>query len=372
MRTGTIYLTIFLFISFYSLAQRKQETASFMHLTGTIGSELELTMNLVKVGDTLFGTASYHVADATKNVRYHNIDGSVRQVYGKVDAKGKFRIREWGNDRGPVLSGTLANNNQMSGVWINAGLHSTKMNFRLAESYPAGTMNFKVLTLNEKRPILKEKSEPSAHLRLTVVIPDRRLNPAVPGSVTDTILSLFQEGQTEEKDPQQLVNTIKDAFFNEYFQTNEPLLNEQSGPSLNWELIKSGFVLYNELHVLSYMVMTYEFTGGAHGLETSLYKTFDLKNGKIISVRDLFFPGSEGKLTGILTAKLRQTTGLKETVKLTDRGYFTDLIKPSENFYLSSQGIGFVYNPYEIAPHSFGTITIFVSNAELSEILKPR
>lgn len=372
MRTRIFCMLLSLFLSSYSLAQRKQETASFMHLKGTIGSELELTLNLVKVGDSLLGTAHYYVGNAMKDVRYHNIDGSVRQVYGNADAKGKFRIYEWGNDRGPVLSGTLINNSQMSGVWSNAGLHSTKMNFRLSESYPSGTINFKVLALNEKRPLLKEKSEPSAHIRLTVVVPDRRLNATIPVSVTDTILNLFHEGTNDEKDPQHLVNNIKDAFFNEYIQSNESLLNELTGPSLNWELIKSGFVLYNELDKLSYMVMTYEFTGGAHGLETSLYKTFDMKSGKVIRVRDLFYQGFEGKLTGILTAKLRKSTGLMEHVKLTDRGYFTDQIKPSENFYLSPQGIGFVYNPYEIAPHSFGTITIFVSYAELSEILRPR
>ena len=372
MNPRILTLIIYLFFSVSSQAQQKKEAASFMRLTGTIGTEFELTMNLVRIGDSLFGTVSYHIVAPINDVRYINMDGSVRQVYGKSDSKGNVRIREWGNDRGPVFSGILSHDNQISGTWLNAGLQSTKKKFRLSENYSAGSHKFAVIADIERLPLTKEKTEPSARLQLILVLPDRKSNTPFPKSVTDTILQMFNENPVNGKDQHAVIKAIKDVFFTDYVQSNEPFLNEMSGPSMYWELLRSGNVIYNDRDRLSYMVMTYEFTGGAHGLETCRYKTFDLKSGKVIGIREVFHPGFENKLTEVLTAKLRQSSGLKDPVKLTDRGYFTDQIRPSENFYFNAQGIGFVYNPYEIAPHSFGTITIFVPFDEISSVIKQR
>jgi hypothetical protein len=63
---------------------------------------------------------------------------------------------------------------------------------------------------------------------------------------------------------------------------------------------------------------------------------------------------------------------LPGTGKLTDSGYFVDEIKPNENFYVTGEGVGFVYNHYEIAPYSFGATDIFLTKEGLKEILNQR
>ena len=52
---------------------------------------------------------------------------------------------------------------------------------------------------------------------------------------------------------------------------------------------------------------------------------------------------------------------------------FLDLkdIKVTENFYVNKDGIGFVYNPYEIACYANGTQTASFKWNEVSSLLKP-
>jgi len=42
----------------------------------------------------------------------------------------------------------------------------------------------------------------------------------------------------------------------------------------------------------------------------------------------------------------------------------------TENFILGSDGVTFIYNPYEIAPYAAGVIELTISNDDLKPIWK--
>src|SRR5690606_29316480 len=49
---------------------------------------------------------------------------------------------------------------------------------------------------------------------------------------------------------------------------------------------------------------------------------------------------------------------------------FEPILLPNDNFFILDNGIGFWYNPYDIAPYVYGDTILFFTYAELKQYLK--
>ena len=174
--------------------------------------------------------------------------------------------------------------------------------------------------------------------------------------------------------PQQAIEAYAAMKHNEYIQNNLPLLQEWAidhedeslGETLfNEELIISaapignGLPLTNIPSLWSYAMDVYEYTGGAHGNRYLLIQNYDLQTGDAVSEQDLFIDDYYEPLKSLLLEALIAQTDEAETKKdLRRLGYSVDDVVPNENFYVTAEGITYVYNPYEIAPYAMGCIQI--------------
>ena len=174
--------------------------------------------------------------------------------------------------------------------------------------------------------------------------------------------------------PQQAIEAYAAMKHNEYIQNNLPLLQEWAidhedeslGETLfNEELIISaapignGLPLTNIPSLWSYAMDVYEYTGGAHGNRYLLIQNYDLQTGDEVSEQDLFIDDYYEPLKSLLLEALIAQTDEAETKKdLRRLGYSVDDVVPNENFYVTAEGITYVYNPYEIAPYAMGCIQI--------------
>ena len=174
--------------------------------------------------------------------------------------------------------------------------------------------------------------------------------------------------------PQQAIEAYAAMKHNEYIQTNLPLLQEWAidhedesfGETLfNEELIISAAPIGNCLPLTnipslwSYAMDVYEYTGGAHGNRYLLIQNYDLQTGDAVSEQDLFIDDYYEPLKSLLLEALIAQTDEAETKKdLRRLGYSVDDVVPNENFYVTAEGITYVYNPYEIAPYAMGCIQI--------------
>lgn len=174
--------------------------------------------------------------------------------------------------------------------------------------------------------------------------------------------------------PQQAIEAYAAMKHNEYIQNNLPLLQEWAidhedeslGETLfNEELIISaapignGLPLTNIPSLWSYAMDVYEYTGGAHGNHYLLIQNYDLQTGDAVSEQDLFTDDYYEPLKSLLLEALIAQTDEAETKKdLRRLGYSVDDVVPNENFYVTAEGITYVYNPYEIAPYAMGCIQI--------------
>lgn len=113
------------------------------------------------------------------------------------------------------------------------------------------------------------------------------------------------------------------------------------------------------------------YEGGAHGIHQKLIMNFDEKTGQLLTLSDVFVPGFETTLNGLLLQKLIEQTGAKDQEDLRARGYLysMDMFAP-ENFSLNDGDVTFVYNPYEIASYDKGMTELTIDNDELEGIWK--
>jgi hypothetical protein len=112
------------------------------------------------------------------------------------------------------------------------------------------------------------------------------------------------------------------------------------------------------------------YLGGAHGMREKQYFLFDTAKGKQISLDDLIRKNARMPLRQLAAAKLRKLAGIEDDVPLSRAGFFTDLPEIPENYFLTPKGLGFHWNPYEIAPYVTGPVEIVIPYDELIDALR--
>lgn len=145
-------------------------------------------------------------------------------------------------------------------------------------------------------------------------------------------------------------------------QTDSLTVKEASeyGMSLSREILQQTLVMYESKKTITFAKFVYEYTGGAHGNYGTITLNSDKKTGKHIKLEDVLMPEGIAALPNLLDQAARKLYKIGNNKKLDENGFFVDRIKPSENFYLTESGIGFIYGPYELRSYADGQIALFV------------
>lgn len=97
-----------------------------------------------------------------------------------------------------------------------------------------------------------------------------------------------------------------------------------------------------------------------------------MKTGKQITEKDLFKDNYKEFLTELLVNRfIEENKELSSIDDLKKTDYWVDSIRPNDNFYITDEGISYIFNPYEIASYYVGETEIFLPYARLKNILKP-
>jgi hypothetical protein len=83
-------------------------------------------------------------------------------------------------------------------------------------------------------------------------------------------------------------------------------------------------------------------------------------------------PGWRDPLNVLAEAQLRAQYELKESDSLNDKGpLFEDVFELNDNWFLSPEGLGFSFDPYEIGPYAAGFIELVIPYSKLKAWVKP-
>lgn len=153
----------------------------------------------------------------------------------------------------------------------------------------------------------------------------------------------------------ELIEKIK--VFPYYEETNDEYSEEHGG---NANTIKSEEIIFNDVNIL--VTLSYDYfcviRAMAHGMGYANYTVYDLANEKEVKLYDVINKKYEKYFIKLIKDKLRSTT---------EKYYEDEKIYLTENFYLNTQGIGFLYNIYEIGPYISGDFDVFIPFSEIDK-----
>ncbi len=259
------------------------------------------------------------------------------------------------------------------GVQKNANGKSSGFSFR--EAYPEGSYRWQVATyLDSLRVDTANGQGPHAETDLMTLWPAKKINPAAASILLDTICRAFFGADKVFSAPESLLQAVSDTFLQNYRQVTAEYIKEEGTlrPSFNWNAMAHMDLTCNSGGRISLVYTQYQYTGGAHGLQSVFCLVVDVEKGKVVRLTDLFKPGYEKQLRQELEKEFRRQYDIPQGAPLNgEKGLLFDAHLPiTPNFYLTKDGIGFIYNPYEVAPYVVGEINLFLPFHSLNGLLQ--
>jgi hypothetical protein len=359
-------MLVFMMITGLGNAQNLVPKKCYLHLTGAINKEYPIEMNLVKIGDTIYG--DYSFVQAGKIPFGMGNTGKGIPVYGRMSSADAFSLKELNPVAGSIFKGKFIKSQVLSGTF--EGLSGSKpLPFEVTEKYPEGSIEMNVYYQKAFMPLVKKPKAPGAAIQLGMLLPGESANPLISDSLIHLMIVKFTGKQVRISQPEKLLDGIKQVYFENYLATNEGIYNETMASAFNWQSLKFLHILMNNSHILTFYIDHYAFTGGAHGLQTRQFTVVNLWTGKEVMLKDVFKEDSESGLISLLSNKIHMMNHLPTSQSLKDAGFYTDTVKPADNFYITPDGIGFYYNQYDIAPYALGPVDVFIPFSELKDYL---
>lgn len=146
---------------------------------------------------------------------------------------------------------------------------------------------------------------------------------------------------------------------------------ELGKPTSPWEQEISVEAARSTPRLVSLIIATYDYSGGAHpnnGVQTMNFG-FVAGKPKQLSFSDFFGPGFDGRshVSKLIIERLKQTEGA-DWVK---EGQVTSLdTKMAERFVVNADGLTWIFNPYEVGPYVSGDFEVKLTLTQLGPKFK--
>lgn len=171
-----------------------------------------------------------------------------------------------------------------------------------------------------------------------------------------------------EEDYPSAYDDIASSFvrgYNEFYLQNK-------GTSQWWYLLIDIKVIRQMHNYIALQYLHSDYAGGAHGNAIHSYINFDPKREVGITLDSLILPQKKNDLVKLAEEIFRKDEKLTATEPLDKKYFFTNgKFALAQNFYVSNEGLTFLYNPYEIKPYAYGTTKLVIPTALLKNFAKP-
>ncbi len=354
---------VFLLISMTLMSQvDNNKEVYYGRYEGVVDSTIQITANIVRLFDNVSGNYYYTEIDDSGA----RVAGNSFQVQGEV-SDNIAELKEYGNN-GNIISG-LISKESFVGTWKTPG--NNQIEIDISESYPEGTIPFDVHYLHSEDLLDRNlENSPVAEIELTLIYPvANNEKDIITDSICRIITNSFFGTNFQPANADSMLTDFENEYYVNYRDQNADRLD--NGASFSWQKIVSMSVYHNSDFVLCIEYLKYAYSGGAHGMTNISYDNINLKDGNQFAYEDVFLEGTKDSLTKLLTQKLYEDKKIPSNMSLKEAGYFVKSIAPNHNFFINNNGIGFLYNSYEIAPYSYGQTRIFLKFNQIERLLVP-
>lgn len=113
------------------------------------------------------------------------------------------------------------------------------------------------------------------------------------------------------------------------------------------------------------------YMGGAHGNYATSFDNYNIQSAKKFSLKDVLIPNYNKELANIASRYYKIINELKEDGDLRKLDWFNNKFVLAENYAITSKGIYFLYNAYEIQPYSSGQSSFLLPYSTFLKLIKP-
>lgn len=250
------------------------------------------------------------------------------------------------------------------------GLPSIKTT--MIERYPTGTYPFDIIYYHATKVLSTDTAYYHDTLQLNCVhhmlVPSKRLDTKDQEKLNEALKSVFPKLLNSSRYPYDLVRNQDEVLIKDYLSTYGSG-DIDLGEYANWEAYYTMNITYNAYDLLGIDFSYYNYSGGVHGIYGSDFFLYDLKQAKLLSLKDIFADGFEEKLEQMINDQIRKDNNIDSLKSLMEVGYFVDTIPLTMNYTLGEFGLMFYYPPYEIASYAAGSTTVTISPGDLKSII---
>jgi hypothetical protein len=255
-------------------------------------------------------------------------------------------------------------NGAFTGNWKNKEGKTYPIDLR--EVYPAGSFRFSTQSFLDTAAAFPDKvNTPVARISESFPVAAGASDTA--GWINNRMMKMLDFDTAANATFEQSAAKAHAAYLRAYKDESKKMTGEEASAFLNYELGHSVAIRYNKNGLLIFESLYYAYEGGAHGNYSTTMLCYDADSKREIQLKDILNADS-AVLQPILEKNLRLQMSLKPGVALSSV-LFEEHLALTGNFYFTEKGIGFVYNPYEIASYAQGTINIFVPFTDLQPYL---
>lgn len=231
-----------------------------------------------------------------------------------------------------------------------------------------GALEFDSIQVNETAHLFGDTAKPACNLVINFAYATQSSDVKLKDSLNTFFLSACFGEKYMTMKPEEAIKKYTEKYVSDYLKDLEPMYQKDEQEKEDEATMEAWYSYYKgiEGHVqqyfknlLIYRIDYNEYTGGAHGIYMTTYLNMDLRTLSPIRLDDLFVSDYKEALTDLLWNQLMADNKVTTRQELEDMGYAsTGDLEPTENFYLSKEGITFYYNVYEIAPYVMGATKI--------------
>jgi len=205
-----------------------------------------------------------------------------------------------------------------------------------------------------------EKNDP---VTIQVIYPKLNDDSEIASKINATIeLTIAEQIDFFNEDAKSLSLDDAIAQFENQFISFRNDFEDDAAP---WEVTINSEVIFQSVYVITVVVDSYTFTGGAHGNSVITLLNFNPASGNLYTHDDLF--KKVGDFSGLVEQHLKSEIAEKS---IKENYFFGENFKLPENIGFNEEGVIFLYNTYEIASYAQGITEFTVPYNEIANYLK--
>ena len=201
-------------------------------------------------------------------------------------------------------------------------------------------------------------------------------------NITYPVLKLYKKCAHHECFKQEIIDKINYTIYKdvmdfkndvrkqslEYKKLYENELSKQADKPLKYqyEVYVTYEVPYDKNNIISIVLTKYEFTGGAHGMTFVNAYNYNLLNGEILKLRDMFKDGVD--YIELINDFIYSEISKEPEKYFSGKDGFKGISK-DQPFYIDEEGIIIYFGLYEIAPYYVGIPKFKLKFSEFKDYL---